>query len=162
MKIWWESLSIRERLLVAGGAVLTVALLLYALVWQPFQTSRLRLRHSVAEQRAGVIWMRQAAAEIKRLDRVSAVRPARDGRSLLTLVDQTARAAGLGDALKRVAPQGEDQLSAQLDAVAFDQIIPWLGALERDHRITIINLSMDRTASPGRVNARVILQGARS
>ncbi len=160
MNLWWEHLSARERFLVAGGTVLTVVLLLYALVWQPFQTSRNRLRHSVAEQRADLIWMHQTATEIKHLNDVSHTRPVSDGRSLLTLVDQTARAAGLSGALKRVAPQGDDKLSVQLDAVEFDQIIPWLGVLERDYRVTIVNLSMDRTASPGRVNARVILQGA--
>lgn len=45
-----------------------------------------------------------------------------DGRSLLTLVDQTARAAGLGAALKRVTPQGENRLGVQFDAVEFDQL----------------------------------------
>lgn len=161
MKTWWDSLSVRERLLVAGGAVLTLTLLFYALAWQPFQASSRRLRHSVAEQRADLAWMRQAAAEIKRLEGVSGARPASDGRSLLTLVDQTARAAGLGNALKRVAPQGDDKLSAQLDLVEFDPFIAWLGALERNHRLTIVNLSVDRTAAAGRVNARVILQGSR-
>ena len=161
MKVWWESLSIRERLLVGGGAALTVILLLYALVWQPFQASSRRLRLSVAEQRAELAWMRQAAAEVKRLDSGGAARPVTDGRSLLTLVDQTARSAGLGNGLKRVAPQGDDKLSAQLDAVEFDLLISWLGALERDHRIVIVNLSVERTATPGRVNARLILQGSR-
>jgi len=161
VKTWWDSLSARERLLVAGGAALTVALLFYALVWQPFQANSRRLRHSVAEQRAELMWMRQAAAEIKRLEHANSTRPAGDGRSLLTLVDQTARAAGLGSALKRVAPQGDDKLSAQLDAVEFDPFIAWLGALERNHRLTIVNLSVDRTPAAGRVNARAILQGAR-
>jgi general secretion pathway protein M len=63
--------------------------------------------------------------------------------------------------MKRLAPQGEDKLSVQLEAVEFDQLIPWLGALEREHRIAIVNLSVDRAGASGRVNARVILQGAR-
>ena len=61
MKAWWESLSTRERALVAGGAAATLALLLYALVWEPFQAGGRRLRQSVAEQRASLAWMRQAA-----------------------------------------------------------------------------------------------------
>ncbi len=161
MKAWWESLGNRERLLVAGGAILTLALLLYALAWQPFQASNRRLRQSVAEQRAELASMRQMAEEIKRLGGSGDTPPATDGRSLLTLVDQTARAAGLGAALKRVTPQGADRLSAQFDAVEFDKLIPWLGALERDHRIAIINLSVDRATAAGQVNARAIVQGSR-
>ncbi|MBS1247829.1 MAG: ral secretion pathway protein, partial [Proteobacteria bacterium] len=68
MKAWWEGLSSRERLLTAGGAMLVLALLLYALAWQPLQASHRRLRQSVAEQRAELAAMRQMAEEIKRLD----------------------------------------------------------------------------------------------
>lgn len=160
MKAWWEGLSRRERLLTAGGAMFTLTLLLYALAWQPFQASRHRLRQSVAEQRIELTAMRQMAGEIKRLSESGVTTTASpvDGRSLLTLVDQTARAAGLGDALKRVAPQGENRLSVQFDAVEFDQLVPWLDKLERDYRITIVNLSVDRVAA-GRVNARLTVQG---
>jgi general secretion pathway protein M len=161
MKAWWEGLSSRERLLVAGGATLTLVLLLYVIAWQPFQASHRRLRQSVAEQRVELTAMQQMAREIKQLGGSSGKPPATEGRSLLTLVDQTARAAGLGAALKRVTPQGEDRLGVQFDAVEFDKLVPWLGALERDHRIVIVNLSVDRAAA-GRVNARLIVQGSRS
>jgi len=158
---WWESLSRRERLLTAGGAALALALLLHALAWQPFQISHRRLRQNVAEQRAELAAMRQMAAEIKRLGGAGVPAPSPvDGRSLLTLVDQTARAAGLGPALKRVTPQGENRLGVQFDAVEFDQLAPWLGQLERDHRVAIVNLSVDRIAA-GRVNARATVQGRR-
>ena len=161
MKAWWEGLSSRERLLVAGGATLTLVLLLYVIAWQPFQASHRRLRQSVAEQRVELTAMQQMAREIKQLGGSSGKPPATEGRSLLTLVDQTARAAGLGTAIKRVTPQGEDRLGVQFDAVEFDKLVPWLGALERDHRIVIVNLSVDR-ATAGRVNARLIVQGSRS
>lgn len=164
MKAWWETLSLRERGVVAGGALLTLALLVYVLFWEPFQTERHRLQRSVAELRADLAWMRQAAQEVRRLDgaRAGVADPAADGRSLLTLVDQTARAAGLGGALRRVAPQGVDQLSVQLDAVEFERLIAWLGELERDHFIAIVTLSVDRTSAAGRVNARLIVRSARS
>lgn len=161
MRAWWETLSARERLLVIGGLGLTLALLGYVLVWEPFRTSHRQLQQRVAEQRADLIWMRQAAREVKRLSGNAGTSPTRDGRSLLTLVDQTARAAGLASALKRVAPQGEDKLSAQLDGVEFDKLIPWLGTLEHDHRIAIVNLSIDRANGTGLVNARVILRETR-
>ncbi|MDG4553491.1 MAG: type II secretion system protein M [Candidatus Competibacter sp.] len=161
MKAWWEALSTRERLWVVGGLGVLLLLLCYAQVWKPFWTSHRQLQQRTAEQRADLIWMRQAAREVKRLSAAAGAHPASDGRSLLTLVDQTARTAGLASTLKRVAPQGEDKLSAQLDAVEFDKLIPWLGMLEYDHRLAIVSLSVDRTDAAGLVNARVILQGVR-
>ncbi|MCB1777217.1 MAG: type II secretion system protein M [Candidatus Competibacteraceae bacterium] len=162
MKAWWAHLDIREQGLVSGGIVLALLILGYGLIWEPFQSSHRRLQQRVAEQRADLAWMRQAAQEIQRLSNSAGATQsqATDGRSLLTRVDQTARAAGLSAALKQITPQGDDKLSARLDAVAFDKLLPWLSALEHEHRITLINLSVDRTAAPGRVNARVILQGS--
>lgn len=157
MKAWWENLGARERGLIVVGTVLVMMLLSYVLAWEPLRNSDRRLRQSVAERRADLAWMRQAAEEIKRLGGVGAARPVADNRSLLTLVDQTARAAGLGAALKRVAPQGDDKLSAQLDGAEFDKLIPWLSALERDQAIAIISLNVDRTDAPALVNARVVL-----
>lgn len=162
MKAWWETLSVRERGLIAGGMILALILLIYVLAWEPFRTSDRQLRQSVAAQRADLAWMRQAAQEIKRLDAASnRSKSAPDGRSLLTVVDQTARAGGLETALRRIAPQGDDKLSIQLDGVEFDKLVPWLGTLEREHRITIVNLSVDRAGVGGLVNARAILQGVR-
>lgn len=161
MKAWWESLAIRERAWVGGGAILALFILSYVLVWEPFQSSYRQLQQSVAEQRRDLAWMRQAAQDIQRLSGAGAAQPQGDGRSLLTLVDQTARAAGLGSALKQITPQGDDRLNARLDAVEFDQLLAWLGALEREYFITLVNLSVDRTGISGLVNARAILQGKR-
>lgn len=161
MKAWWENLGARERGLIVVGTVLVMMLLSYVLAWEPLRNSDRRLRQNVAERRADLAWMRQAAEEIKRLGGAGAARPVADNRSLLTLVDQTARAAGLGAALKRVAPQGDDKLSAQLDGAEFDKLIPWLSALERDQAIAIISLNVDRTDAPALVNARIVL-GRRS
>ncbi|HRF63718.1 MAG TPA: type II secretion system protein M [Candidatus Competibacter sp.] len=157
MKAWWENLGARERGLIVVGTVLVMMLLSYVLAWEPLRNSDRRLRQSVAERRADLAWMRQAAEEIKRLGGAGAARPVADNRSLLTLVDQTARATGLGAALKRVAPQGDDKLSAQLDGAEFDKLIPWLSALERDQAIAIISLNVDRTDAPALVNARIVL-----
>lgn len=157
MKAWWESLSAREHALAVGGAAIALALLLYVLVWEPFRASDRRLRQSVATQRADLAWMRQAAQDVKRLSAAGAGPAAGDDRSLLTLVDQTARAAGLGPGLKRIAPQGDDKLSAQLESVEFDMLVPWLGSLERDHRTIIVSLSVDRTDTSGLVNARLVV-----
>lgn len=163
MKAWWDNLSQRERWLLGGGAVALLAFLFYLQVWEPFQASNRLLRQSVAEQRADLAWMRQAAVEVKRLNAAGASggrAAASGGQSLLTVVDQTARAAGLGAALKRINPQGGDKLNAQMEQVEFDAFINWLGALERGHRITIVSMAVDRTDTAGLVNARVILQGS--
>lgn len=161
MKAWWNQLSNRERWLVGGGSVLTLLLIVYALIWQPFQKELGRLRQTVAEQRADLAWMRQAAIEAKRLENVQAgpksQLPEGVRRSLLIVVDQSARAAGLGTAVKRVEPQGDDRVRIWLEQAGFDQLIGWLDTLRQDQGIQTANAVIDRQAG-GRVDARLILQ----
>lgn len=163
MRNWWNQLSSRERWLVGSGGVLTLALVFYALIWQPFQNELQRLRQAVAEQRADLVWMHQAALEAKRLRNIQnnprSLPSPGTRRSLLIVVDQTARSAGLNTALKRVEPQGNDKVRVWLEQVGFDQLIDWLDTLRREQAIQTANAAIERQAS-GRVDARLILQGA--
>jgi len=163
MNAWWQRLSLRERWLVGGGGAVAVVLLLYALVWSPFQRDLHNLRQAVAAQRSEIAWMRAAAEELKRLhgaQPLGTFGPRTSGRSLLTLVDQTAKQSGLGAALTRVEPQGSDKLRIRLENVAFDQMIRWLGVLAQEYGVAIDSAVVDREDTSGLVNARLVLQGS--
>ena len=164
MKGWWNNLSERERWIGGGGGALVLLLLVYALLWHPFRTSLLNLRQTVASQRQDFAWMQQAAAEVKRLSASPTAATARQSnpQSLLTLVDQTARTAGLGTVMKRIEPQGEDKLRVQFEQVDFDQLVRWLGSLEQEHGVTSASVTIDRQSEAGRVDARLVLQGRTS
>ena len=162
MKDWWTSLQDRERWLFGTGTVLALGLSLYALVWSPFLQDLHQLRRGVAEQRAELVWMRAAAREIKRLENSTSdpqlPEHEDEGRSLLTLVDQTARAAGLNQAMRRVEPQGNEKVTVHLEQASFDTLARWLVQLTRGHAIETVNALVDRQAASGLVNARIILQ----
>jgi general secretion pathway protein M len=110
--------------------------------------------------------MQQTTKEIKRLESTDsgakALQAAGNGTSLLTLVDQTAKSAGLGTSVKRVEPQGDDKLRVQLEQVSFDQMILWLDSLKQEHGVVAINVIVDRQTESGQVNARLLLQGMTS
>jgi general secretion pathway protein M len=162
MKDWWTSLQDRERWLFGTGAMLALSLSFYAVVWSPFLQDLHQLRRGVAEQRAELVWMRAATREIKRLEGSAndsqLPRHEDAGRSLLTLVDQTARAAGLDQAMRRVEPQGSEKVTVHLEQASFDSLARWLVQLTRDHAIETVNALVDRQAASGFVNARITLQ----
>lgn len=165
MMTWWNNLSLRERWMIGGGTGLVAVLLLYALVWHPLQRNLTALHQSVGELRSDVAWMQQAVGDVKRLTNAAETNTqavsARD-ESLLVFVDRTARSAGLGPAVKRVEPQGINQLQIRLEQVSFDQMIRWLGNLQQQHDIALINAVIDRQTESGRVDARLVLQGGAS
>ncbi len=159
MKRYWQNLQARERRTLLAGAIGLGLLLLYALVWDPYRSHILRLEEDVAEQRATLAWMRQAAVEVKTL-RGSTFRPVTDGSSLLATTDRTARNRGLSDALKRVQPDGQRSVRVWLENASFDDVMRWLDTLMKSHGVTISTLVVDPGESPGRVDARLVLEEA--
>ena len=161
MKAWLENLDPRERLMVVAGAALLVLFLLYILVWSPLHSGYDSMRTTVEEQRATALWMQQSAQTLQGLKR-SGGRSAQGlgGRSLLSIADSTARAGGLGPALKRVEPEGGDSVRVWLDGAPFDVLVKWLGTLSTIHGVNAETVTMARSDAAGRVNARLTLQAS--
>ncbi len=157
MKAWFAGLQPRERLLVSAGAAVLVLLLLYLMIWEPIANSYRNLQEDVAQQTQTLAWMQQAAAQIKGLQGTDAG-GARGlgGRSLLSVVDQSARTGGLGDSIKRIEPDGSKGVKMWLEGVAFDPMILWLGGLTRSYRIETSLITIEPQGG-GRVNARLTL-----
>jgi general secretion pathway protein M len=47
-----------------------------------------------------------------------------------------------------------------LEGAVFDDVLRWLDTLAAQHGVRITGLNVERTATPGRVNARVALEAA--
>ena len=159
MKAWFDNLDPRERMMVAAGATLLVLFLIYILVLSPIHSGYDSLRNTVDEQRTTALWMQESAQTLTRLKRSSgrAVQGL-GGRSLLSVADSTARAGGLGPALKRVEPEGRDSVRVWLDGASFDVLVKWLGTLSTNFGINAETVTLERSSSAGRVNARLTLQ----
>jgi general secretion pathway protein M len=161
MKDWLDKLEPKERIMLAVGGVLLLLLLIYVLVLAPIRSGYQSLQQSVAEQRETVVWMQGSAQKIQRL-RSSGGTAAQGlaGRSLLSVTDSTARAAGLGPALKRVEPEGSNSVRVWLDGATFDVLIKWLGTLSTQHGVDADSVTLERNEVAGRVNARLTLEAA--
>ena len=159
MRAWFDSLETRERMMLAAGSALLVLFLLYVLVWSPVHSGYDALRNTVEEQRTTAAWMQESAQTLATLKRGSG-RAAQGlgGKSLLSVADSTARAHGLGPALKRVEPEGSDSVRVWLDGASFDVLVKWLGALSTLHGVGAESATVERGAATGRVNARLTLQ----
>lgn len=159
MKEWLENLAPRERMMVIGGAIALAVLLFYAMVWDPLSSGVNELRAEVESQRETLRVMRRSADEVKALRAASGGKGTRGlgGRSLLAVVDQSARSTGLGPALKRVEPEGQDDVRVRLEGASFDAMIGWLAGLAKDSQIFATSLSIERTDASGRVNVRLTL-----
>ena len=157
MKEWYLGLELRERQLVNGGGAVLLLLTLYLMIWEPIVSGHADLRDDVQRQQETLAWMQQAAVQINALKGSSGGSPrGLGGRSLLAVVDQAARSGGLGDAIKRIEPDGSKGVKVWFEGAAFDPMILWLGKMVKSFQIEPSIITLEPIGG-GRVNARLTL-----
>lgn len=161
MKDWFNSLEQRERRIVVVGAALLMVMLIYVMAWDPLVNKVDALRTSTAEQQALLNWMQQSAQEVKQLRGSSGQRSqVVGGQSLLSLVDSTAKSGRLGKSLKRVQPDGEQQVRVWLEEANFDDVVRWLTTLETRQGVRIVSSVFQAKEAAGRVDVRLVFEAA--
>ena len=161
LKDWYAGLNERERIIVSVGAILVLLAAIYILALGPFYKAVADRAERVERKEADLAWMRSVASEVQVLGAgrpVGAAAPSDE--SLVVLVDRTAREAGLGTALTGQTPNGQTGIRVRMEGAAFDIVMTWLGNLQLNQAISVESAQFDRTATPGQVNASIVLNRA--
>ncbi len=149
---WWQGLEPRERRLLAAGAVVAAAMLGWAWVWQPLAAGRAALRAQIAEQRALRVWLEALPRAIP----VNVPAAAAGTSSLLRVVDETLRAAGMAASIERIDPEGTERVRVWLRAAPFDSLVGWLEQLVLTAGLEIEEAEISREQNAtGQVTARL-------
>ena len=155
LKDWFQALQPRERLMVAGGAVVVVLAAIF-MGLAPFYKSIHARAERVERKEGDLAWMRTVTPEIQALGQNQSIATPSD-ESLVVLIDRTARECGLGTSLTGQTPNGATGIRVRLESAAFDVLVKCLGTLQQTHAVTIESATFDRAAKPGLVNANLVL-----
>ncbi|MDJ0807231.1 MAG: type II secretion system protein M [Gammaproteobacteria bacterium] len=159
MKQWWLSRTPQDKLALIVTAAAVTVLLLYLLIWLPFEKSVDKKADLVESQRATLLWMRESAAEINLLkERAKVNRRSGSNEALLTLVDRTAKKNQLRQFIQRLKPDGARTVQIWVEQAPFDSLIQWLGILVNQYGILLESVSIERQDKPGIINAKLNLQ----
>ncbi|RLW69379.1 MAG: general secretion pathway protein GspM [gamma proteobacterium symbiont of Stewartia floridana] len=158
MKQWWLSKTPQEHLAMIVGGTAVLLLLIYLIVWRPFQQSLEQKALLVKSQESTLQWMKDNADLVKNMRNDQPAKVAASNEALLTLVDRTAKRVQLRQQIKRIKPQGDDSVQLWVEQAAFDTLIRWLGQMTQEYALNIESLNIDRQDAPGLINARVVLQ----
>jgi type II secretory pathway component PulM len=147
---WWQLRSPAERSvwLVAGGIAL--GLVAWALLWQPLTRDTERLERRLVEQRASLATARRQADEIAALARSTVELSPRDARS-----DVESALARQGLKATAIERSDDQRLRVTLDAVSFDALATLLEGLQRDARLSAVDLTAAARVEPGQVRAEM-------
>lgn len=158
MNEWFNQLSRRERTILAWGALVVLALLLYTLVSDPLEASVQEKRESAQAQARLLGTLQGVVSAYNGLG-------GSDGRaiqgrdaSLLTVIDQSAGLNGLKPAIKRLSPEGDDKVRVRLETAPFDPLARWLATLATDYGIRVDTITIRAGENPGQVDGNLVLQ----
>lgn len=163
MKSAWQELAPRQRHMILAAVFVALAALLYVQVWEPLAQARSLERERIAGQQALLLWLEALEPVAGQLRSAQQDRPLVDGRSLLGLADETARAAGLAGSMTRIEPVGQDEVRVWFEQADFVDVMGWLEQFSRTTAVQIKALQVDRhdragaSSREGRVNLRVTL-----
>ena len=130
--------------------------LIYALLSLDRGVARAHAR--LAEKRQDLAWMQSVEPQLAAAGPASAA-PASQ-RSLIVIVDQSAREVGLGTALKNSDPSPQGGLSVRLEKAPFDALVGWLARLAQQNRVQVESATIDGAGAPGLVNAAIVLRAS--
>jgi general secretion pathway protein M len=163
MREWFDNLEARERIFVVVGAFFTVVALVYVLLWTPFDRQHRQLATRVDSWESSL----QELGPLSALVASGAQTTSQSGnrgrqQAPIIIVDQTLRGRGLYPFLSRSQPTTTNGIRVELQGVAFDELVVWLGDLSGQYGMHVQSGSLSRAtqAGPGRVNANLTLERA--
>ena len=158
MKDWFLSLTQRERTMVQVAASVIAIFMVYLLILEPISSNYAKNKKNVATATQTLEWMHSAAAEVKQLrGGSSSVERPQGKQFILSMVDRSARKAGLASVMKRVQPEGDSGVRVWFENASFDELIKWLSTIESENGLSVNEINIEQTESTGLVNVRVFL-----
>lgn len=143
---YWKGLQPRERVILSWGSLLVALILFYALIWQPWHKAISHMESSLPALRENLVWMRQQAEVLQNGGASNSGAQVR-GReqSLLSVIEQTAKANAVRGAIQQMVPgQSDREVRVVLEGVNFNQWVKWVDVLFRQYGVNVTQVTAER------------------
>ena len=160
MKNWFASLDARERLFVGLALVVIILASGWFGIWAPLDNAHKAKVTRVDDWKRSLAELRPMRSQIVAANNGRPTN-ANPDQSLIVIVDNSLRQRGLANSVQRSQPTPSGTgIRVEFEAAAFDDLVLWLGDLNRQYGLQVesANFSVSASDSPGRVNSSVTLQ----
>ncbi len=155
--IWFRAQSPRDQRVAAAAGVVLLLMVIIG-IFLPLDSSVARATARVQRKESDLAWMRSVAPQLAAAG--AAVTAPTSQRSLIAVIDSSARESGLGSALSSSEPAGPGALRVRLDKAPFDTLVSWLAKLSQQNGIRVDSGNIDAAGPPGLVSAGLVLRAA--
>jgi general secretion pathway protein M len=159
IKQWFNSLPAKEQWMVSVTGLLIIVTLFYLVAWEPVHIGLQAEQQKQQSQNEILIWMQQAATEVRVLRSSGSRSTVRDKNKPATLViEQTINNAGLKPSVSKIESSGKNGARVVLNDAPFNQVLVWLNTLATHNGIQVVSANIERANKPGLANARLTLE----
>jgi general secretion pathway protein M len=152
----WENRAPNERKLIAIGALITLPLLSFFLLWQPAHESVAKLHTRLPQLRIQNEQMHQASVTIEDL-RHRPQLATMDSLAVKTAIEESAIRHQLRAAVTTLDLHEPNGVRITLTSVSFAKWLIWLRELQQTQHIRIESVAITPLAEPGLVAVRATL-----
>ncbi len=164
IKHWFNSLPAKEQWMVSATGLLIFVTLFYLVIWEPVHVGLKAEQQKQQSQKEILIWMQQAATEVRTLRASGNRSTVRDSSSekrrkpATLVIEQSINNAGLKPYLSKIESSGKDSARVILNDASFNQILVWLNTLATHNGIQVVSANIERANESGLANARLTLE----
>lgn len=151
-----QSLGERERLVLGWGIVCALLIIIYTILWQPWQEELDRLRVQIPVKQETLAWMRAQASLVGPLLQQVENKKQSQNKPLLTVIERSAQHSNINNNIRRMTPDEDGRVNIWLTDVDFDKWVTWLETL-RSIGIEVNTASVNR-GKGNAVTVRVTVQ----
>jgi len=160
MKDWLQSLDPREQIFVLTAVLFVVIAIAWFAIWKPLDTGQQSAALRVEDWKTSIAALRPMKSQLQAQGGNQAA-PAGQNQSMVVIIDNTLRQRGLYDSLQRSQPTpGSDGIRVEFENAAFDDLMLWLGDVNRQYGLLVQSSSFSAVSGEGqgRVNATMTLE----
>ncbi len=155
LRDWFLGLQQRERLLVSLAALVLLAAVLFLLI-EPLFAATDKAQARIDQKTSELGSMQRATGEVRSLA-ASGGTVSPSGTPLVVLIDRSSTTARLAPFLKRNQPDGNDAIRVTFEAAPFNALVDFLVDLQTSHGLVLSNATVNKSDTPGTVNASLTL-----
>lgn len=153
VKAYWISLNERERWILGLGVIFCVVYLFYLLIYSPLANAVHNKSQQFLEKQETLVWMQQVRQQYKNKKAPQVLTSSK----LLTVLADQLNATSFKRFPYQLQQTGVSDIQLIFDQVPYNGFITWLWSINEKYTISIKQLNIERTDTPGVVKLVLVI-----
>lgn len=151
MKERWQNLNSREKNLILIGAILIIFAVAYRFWWWSHERV-IVLSNQLTQSETSIKRFQQVVGTLVTLKNSQKESEAVTPESLLAAVENAVREASISKSVTQITAVKSGVVRLQLNNVGFDDLITWLGKIQKEKGIYVLQITVNKTNAQGIVD----------